>query len=163
MNNSRRVLNKVRTKLLTKFYAGRHPPSPPPPPRSHPLSFYTPFLTEKGRKGIPFIYLVLTNATPVTYLGLEHCILLLWIHCLENLKKSQNQEIFSFLLALLGLFTDGNNRFGYPLYTSTGEIPFSSPEPLGLICNRPVALDATKNTNFFIGWRQLNAQSKSKI
>ena len=33
------------------------------------------------------------------------------------------QEIFSFLLALLGLFTDGNNRFGYPLYTSTGEIP----------------------------------------
>ena len=38
--------------------------------------------------------------------------------------------------------------------------PFSSPEPLGLICNRPVALDATENTNFFIGWRQLNAQSK---
>ena len=76
MNNSRGVLNKVKTKLLTKFYAGRHPP-PPPPPRSHPLSFYTPFLTEKGRKGIPFIYLVLTNATPVTYLGLEHCILLL--------------------------------------------------------------------------------------
>ena len=33
------------------------------------------------------------------------------------------QEIFSFLLALLGLFTDGNNRFGCPLYTSTGEIP----------------------------------------
>ena len=28
---------------------------------------------------------------------------------------------------------------------------FSSPEPLGLICNRPVALDATENTNFFIG------------
>ena len=40
---------------------------------------------------------------------------------------------------------------------------FSSPEPLGLICNRPVALDATENTNFFIGWRQLNAQSKLKI
>ena len=39
------------------------------------------------------------------------------------MKKSQNQEIFSFLLALLGLFTDGNNRFGYPLYTSTGVIP----------------------------------------
>ena len=33
------------------------------------------------------------------------------------------QEIVSFLLALLGLLTDGNNRFGYPLYTSTGEIP----------------------------------------
>ena len=31
---------------------------------------------------------------------------------------------------------------------------FSSPEPLGLICNRSVALDATENTNFFIGWRQ---------
>ena len=27
--------------------------------------------------------------------------------------------------------------------------PFSSPEPLGLICNRPVALDATENTNFY--------------
>ena len=40
---------------------------------------------------------------------------------------------------------------------------FSSPEPLGLICKRPVALDATENTNFFIGWRQLNAQSKLKI
>ena len=40
---------------------------------------------------------------------------------------------------------------------------FSSPEPLGLICNRPVALDATENTNFFIGWRQLNARSKLKI
>ena len=40
---------------------------------------------------------------------------------------------------------------------------FSSPEPLGFICNRPVALDATENTNFFIGWRQLNAQSKLKI
>ena len=41
--------------------------------------------------------------------------------------------------------------------------PFSSPEPLGLICNRPVALYATENTNYFIGWRQLNAQSKLKI
>ena len=30
-------------------------------------------------------------------------------------------------------------------------LTFSSPEPLGLICNRPVALDATENTNFFIG------------
>ena len=40
---------------------------------------------------------------------------------------------------------------------------FSSPEPLGLICNRPLALDATENTNFLIGWRQLNAQSKLKI
>ena len=29
--------------------------------------------------------------------------------------------------------------------------PFSSPEPLGLICNRSVVLDATQNTNFFIG------------
>ena len=36
---------------------------------------------------------------------------------------------------------------------------FSSPERLGLICNEPVALDATENTNFFIGWRELNAQS----
>ena len=33
------------------------------------------------------------------------------------------QAIYSFLLALLGLFTHGNNRFGYSLYTSTGEIP----------------------------------------
>ena len=29
--------------------------------------------------------------------------------------------------------------------------PFSSSEPLGLICNEPVALDATENTNFLIG------------
>ena len=41
--------------------------------------------------------------------------------------------------------------------------PFSSSEPLGLICNEPVALDATENTNFFVGWRKLNAQSKLKI
>ena len=31
------------------------------------------------------------------------------------------------------------------------KFPFSSPEPLGLICNRPVALDPTENTDFFIG------------
>ena len=36
-------------------------------------------------------------------------------------------------------------------FASVGEKPFLSPEPLSLICNRPVALDATENTNFFIG------------
>ena len=39
---------------------------------------------------------------------------------------------------------------------------FSSPEPLGLICNEPVALDATENTNFFIGWREFFVRSKLK-
>ena len=36
-------------------------------------------------------------------------------------------------------------------FASVGEKPFLSAEPLSLICNRPAALDAMENTNFFIG------------
>ena len=112
MNNSRRVLNKV-------LYGGA--PLPPTPPRSHPISFYTPLLTEKAFLSYTFYWQMLSLSH--TWSRTLHPLQLLWIHCLENMKKSQNQQIFSFLLAPLGLFSDGNDRFRYPLYTSSGGIP----------------------------------------
>ena len=39
---------------------------------------------------------------------------------------------------------------------------FSSPGPLGLISNEPVALDATENTNFLFGWREYESAEQIK-
>lgn len=84
--------------------------------RCSPLPFYIPFFSEKGT---PFVYLVLTNATPFTYLNFV---------CLLSGGKalSQNQNVFSTFsshkISLLALLTEMTD-FPSLSYTSTGEIP----------------------------------------
>ena len=98
-------------------------------PRSNPTHLYTIF----HEKGTPFVYLLLTNGTPFTHLVQNFAPLLTAVNAL-SFKQESITKIEHFLdlkshkihlLALLGPFTDSNDRFPYTslLCTSTGEIP----------------------------------------
>ena len=99
-------------------------PSPPPPPLGYskknqtevqPITLLHTFF---HRKGNTFVYIILTNGTPSSYL--ELCISFNCCKCTQsllNMKKSQNHNAFSTfsqssnaLLAILqDLFIDHNN------------------------------------------------------
>ena len=82
-----------------------------------------PRLTSFDGKGTPFVYLILKNRTPLTYLVKTFASLLTAVKALSlKIAKSQNQNVFSFffyshkfhLFALLDLFTSKNDIRLYP-------------------------------------------------
>ena len=78
-----------------------------------------PFFHEKGTS---YVYLLLTNGTPFTYLVSNFVSLLTVVNALSFKKKSirKIERFLDFfkpkihLLALLGPFTDPDDRFPYP-------------------------------------------------
>ena len=111
------------------FYTGRLRPEPP-----------LPFLhTIFYRKGIPFVYLLLTNCTPFTQLVQNFASLLTAVNALSLKQESITKpERFLYFyshkmhrLALLGLFTDRNDRFplafsGYFHYSDIPTLLYTS-------------------------------------
>ena len=91
------------------------------PPRG-PTLLKKPFMTEKGS---PFVYLLLTNGTPFTYLLWNFTSLLPGVKCgcltFKYEKITKPQRFLDFFTAikrvsLLGLFTNRNDRFPYPFH-----------------------------------------------
>ena len=75
-------------------------------------------------KGTPFVYLLLTNGTLFTITSLELCIPFNFCNCtvfqieINHKKRTVQSRLFKAIkfifLALLGPFTDPNDRFAHP-------------------------------------------------
>ena len=86
-----------------------------------------PRLTSFDGKGTPFVYLILKNRTPLTYLVKTFASLLTAVKALSlKTAKSQNQNVFSFFFTAINFICLPFWTFLLPKMTYVSTLPYAS-------------------------------------